>query len=82
MTGGASYMTSTAGLLPIADVTAWPRPWEPDGVIQSGTTPFFEQSGLDVTYTFEIATDSAPVGFLGQVSMRTPATGATLPCWS
>lgn len=50
-------------------------------VEQSGTTPFFEKDGRTLAYTFEIATDSAPVRFHGEVSLRAPSTGATSPCW-
>ncbi|KAF2416374.1 prepilin-type N-terminal cleavage/methylation domain-containing protein [Microbacterium sp. B35-30] len=42
--------------------------------------PMFQKDGQVLTYTFEIATDSAPVRFQGEVSMRVGGTGGT-PCW-
>lgn len=81
-TGGAAYMTSSAGPLPAATTVAWPAPWIPGGVVQNGSTAFFVQDNFALTYTFDIETESAPVRFEGDVSQRTPETGATTPCWS
>ncbi|WP_426325004.1 PilW family protein [Microbacterium sp. E-13] len=80
MTGGAAYMTTSATSLPAAITTDWPDPWQL-GVVQNGTTRFFEQDGLTVAFTFDITTESAPVRFEGEAAMRTPATGGTTPCW-
>ena len=80
VTGGAAYMTTSASALPAAITTDWPEAWQM-GVVQNGTTRFFEQDGLAVIYTFDITTESAPVRFQGEAAMRTPATGGTTPCW-
>lgn len=79
--GGSAYMTSSESTLPAAVVSAWPTPWL-TGVVQNGTTRYFDQNGLDVTFTFDVTTESAPVRFQGKAAMRTPATGGTTPCWS
>jgi len=42
--------------------------------------PMFQKDGRVLSYAFEIATDSAPVKFQGEVSLRATATGGT-PCW-
>lgn len=80
MNGGAAYMTTSASALPSAVTPDWPDPWQ-SGVVQNGSTRFFEQDGLSVTFTFDITTDSAPVRFQGEAAMRTPATGGSSPCW-
>lgn len=82
MTGGAAYMTSSSGALPAAVTSAWPAPWAPAGVVQNGATRFFEQDGLEVSFTFDIETESAPVRFHGTAAMRTPASGGTTSCWT
>ncbi len=68
------------------DVTSWGN-WIDDSeqdwrvsVQQSGGTPIFAQNGRTLTYTFEIETDSAPVRFQGEVTMRAPSMGAMTPC--
>lgn len=80
MTGGAAYITTSDTSLPAAITTDWPDPWQL-GVVQNGTTRFFEQDGLNVTFTFDITTESAPARFQGKAAMRTPATGGATPCW-
>lgn len=81
MTGGAAYMTNSSAALPGAVTIAWPRPWQPTGVIQNGTTKFFAQTNVTVTYTFDMLTDASPVRFQGKAAMRTTTTGASSPCY-
>jgi Tfp pilus assembly protein PilW len=49
-------------------------------VAQIDGVPMFQKNGQVLTYAFEIATDSAPVRFQGEVSMRITGTGGA-PCW-
>jgi hypothetical protein len=65
----------------LATSDLWPE-WE-TGILPQGATPFFAESGTDVvTYAFQIATESAPVKFLGQVSPRSVQEGTNDSCWS
>jgi prepilin-type N-terminal cleavage/methylation domain-containing protein len=79
-TGGSAYMTQTAGALPNAVVSSWPKAWQGQ-VVQHSGAPFIVANGATVTYTFDIDTNGAPVSIAGQVAMRAPSTGVTAPCW-
>lgn len=74
---GQARLTQSPSALPAS--STW-TPWH-EGVAQDGLIKFFAADGQDVTYTFEIATDSAPVRFVGVVSTRSTPTGVTAPCW-
>lgn len=85
--GDAMYMATTeASALPawdplLADPALWPNPWTPEKVEPQGTTPYFALDGNEVTYRFDIDTESAPVSFSGTVARRTPTEGTSSPCW-
>jgi prepilin-type N-terminal cleavage/methylation domain-containing protein len=49
-------------------------------VAQSGSTPIFVQNGRTLVYTFQLDTESAPVRFQGEVTMRAPSMTAQSPC--
>lgn len=74
---GGSYWTTSAGALG-ATPSDWPE-WT-DGVEQQGSIPFFALDSGVVDYAFDIATESAPVRFNGEVSPRSLAEGSS-PCW-
>lgn len=72
------HWTTSAGALG-STPSAWPE-WV-DGVVQQGGTPFFVLTADGVVeYAFDVATDSAPVRFNGEVSPRSLAEGSS-PCW-
>lgn len=75
--GGSRWMASAGALS--ATPAAWPE-WT-DGVVQQGSTPFFLLTAEGVVeYAFDVATESAPVRFNGEVSPRSLAEGSS-PCW-
>jgi hypothetical protein len=77
MSGQARLTQSSAALTsPATTWTAWQS-----GIAQDGSINFFVVDGQNVTYTFEIETDSAPVRFVGEASTRSTPTGVTAPCW-
>lgn len=78
LSAGQSRMSLTSSTLS-ADSSTWAA-WQP-GVAQRGSTPFFNDVGTTVTYTFDIQTNSAPVRFTGEAFARSAATGVTAPCW-
>ncbi|WP_314502648.1 prepilin-type N-terminal cleavage/methylation domain-containing protein [uncultured Microbacterium sp.] len=47
---------------------------------QSGSTSFFVATGETLTYTFDIETESAPVQFRGEASLRWVESGSP-SCW-
>lgn len=49
-------------------------------VRQAGSTHFFVRTDETLTYTFDIETDSAPVQFRGEASVRWTESGST-SCW-
>lgn len=78
LTPGASHWTTSAGALSPTP-SAWPQ-WT-EGVLQQGGTPFFVLTAEGVLkYSFDVATESAPVRFSGEVSPRSLAEGSS-PCW-
>lgn len=75
---GEARIVTRSGTLPA--VTSWGN-WQV-GVGKQGATPYFQRSGSTVTYSFELATDSAPVPISGQAKMRTiHDPGEVSPCW-
>ncbi|MBD3940682.1 hypothetical protein IF188_03085 [Microbacterium sp. NEAU-LLC] len=81
--GGKAQMTRTAANLGTAAWTTWIDDDDQQWVVNVRATdgkPMFHQDGRVLSYAFEIVTDSAPVKFEGEVSMRTAATGGD-PCW-
>lgn len=75
---GEARIATTSGILPA--VSSW-GDWQ-EGVGQQGSTPYFERSGNTVIYSFQLATDSAPVPISGQAKMRTiHDPGEVSPCW-
>ena len=77
LTSGQARLTTTAGsVLPVA--SSWGE-WD-STVIQHGSEPFFVRVGDTLTYTFDLATDSAPVQFSGEVAARYVEVGGS-PCW-
>jgi type II secretory pathway pseudopilin PulG len=75
---GGSHWTTSLGALG-ATPSAWPE-WT-DGVVQQGFTPFFVLTADGVVeYSFDVATESAPVRFNGEVSPRSLPEGSS-PCW-
>ncbi|MFC8683392.1 PilW family protein [Microbacterium ureisolvens] len=81
--GGEATLKSSPANLNAASWGTWIDDADQSWVVrveQSGTTPIFVQSGRTLTYTFEIKTDSAPVHFQGEVTMRAPTMGAMSPC--
>jgi Tfp pilus assembly protein PilW len=78
LASGEARIVTTSGPLPA--ITGW-GDWQ-DGVGQQGVTPYFQRSGNTLAYSFELATDSAPVPISGQAKMRTiHDPGETSPCW-
>lgn len=75
---GTARLSQSSGALPALS-TSW-TVWN-EGVEKRGATPFFEQTGQTVVYTFDIRTDSAPVRFSGEASTRSTPTGVSSPCW-
>lgn len=78
LTAGQARIAQSAGALP-ASSASWTI-WQP-GVVQNGATDFFVAAGARVTYTFDLATESASVRFMGEASTRSAATGVSAPCW-
>ena len=78
LAAGTARLAQASGALPAAS-SSW-TVWN-TGVRQNGTTPFFVQDGSTVIYTFDIETDSAPVRFAGEASIRSTTSGVTSPCW-
>lgn len=75
---GGSRWTTSAGALG-SSPASWPQ-WT-DGVVQQSGTPFLVLTSEGVVeYAFDIATESAPVRFNGEVSPRSLAEGSS-PCW-
>lgn len=58
---------------------AW-KVWQ-SGVVQHDGSPYFVPSAQGVTYTFDIATDTASVRFGGQTAARSALSGESEPCW-
>ncbi|MBW9094081.1 prepilin-type N-terminal cleavage/methylation domain-containing protein [Microbacterium jejuense] len=81
---GESLMSEGAG--PLGASSSWAS-WEQDVVQRSGgagPVAVFAETvpGKTVTYTFDIRTESAPVRFNGEASVRsTPGAEADNPCW-
>ncbi|WP_347979141.1 prepilin-type N-terminal cleavage/methylation domain-containing protein [Microbacterium sp. ProA8] len=75
---GEARIATSSGSLPV--VGNW-GVWDV-GVAKQGSKPFLQRSGNTVTYSFELATDSAPVPISGQAKMRTiKDSGEVSPCW-
>jgi Tfp pilus assembly protein PilW len=79
ISGGTARWVLVDQDLPVS-TAAWTE-WE-TGVRQNGTTPYFVPGSKDVTYTFDIATDSAPVRFEGKGAARSALSGESAPCWT
>ncbi|WOQ70428.1 hypothetical protein RYJ27_04255 [Microbacterium limosum] len=78
LTDGQARMTQSASAIP-SDPSTWSN-WE-QNVLPDGAAPYFDATGSSVSYSFTIATDSAPVRISGQAAVRAVATGVTAPCW-
>lgn len=78
LTTGQALMTLSATALP-SNAATWGQ-WE-SGITQRGSTPFFAATGGTLTYTFDIATETVPVRFAGEASIRSTPTGESAPCW-
>jgi Tfp pilus assembly protein PilE len=76
--GSARFATDSTSL----DAwSTWPI-WE-EGISVQGTAPFFDDSVAGViSYSFQIATESAPVKFSGDVLPRSIQEGDNDSCWS
>ena len=82
--GGKAQMKSSAADLSTATWGTWVDDSHQNWVVNvtaADGQPIFRKNGKVLTYIFEIATDSAPVRFQGEVSMRVTATGGA-PCWA
>ena len=78
LTDGTARLSFSSGPLPDL-ATDW-SDWQ-DAVIPYETEPYFSVDGQEVSYTFQIETDSAPVRIAGAASTRSTPTGVTAPCW-
>lgn len=75
--GSAQFMTSGSAL---TDPATWPE--LDDGVVALGSNPFFDASTPGVvSFSFQIATESAPVRFSGEVAPRSIQEGDSDSCW-
>lgn len=78
LAAGNARLAQSSGALPVAP-SSW-TVWN-TGVKKNGSQPFFVQDGSTVIYTFDIETDSVPVRFAGEASIRSTTSGVTSPCW-
>lgn len=78
LAAGTARLAQSSGALPVTP-SSW-TVWN-TGVKKNGSQPFFVQDGSTVIYTFDIETDSAPVRFAGEASIRSTTSGVTSPCW-
>jgi len=80
---GDAEMKSAPKDLDLVDWGTWiddsMQAWDVE-VKPSGSTPIFSQNGRTLVYMFEIDTESAPVRFQGEVTMRAPSMTAKSPC--
>jgi hypothetical protein len=75
--GDARMALSGSDLSAPSDWAVWER-----GIQPSGAEAYFTPGESGVAYTFEIATDAAPVRIAGEAATRINVTaGVTAPCW-
>ncbi|WP_461476219.1 hypothetical protein [Microbacterium sp. HJ5] len=75
---GSARWTIADRDLPVS-TSAW-TVWQ-TGVVQRGTIAFFVAGTKDLTYTFDVATDTASVRFGGETAARSALSGESAPCW-
>lgn len=77
--GGSARFSASATSLGVA--SDWPE-WQP-GIIAQAGTPYFEEPSPGIfRYSFQLATESAPVRFSGEVTPRSIQEGDSDSCWS